>query len=148
MRYFLGLLVVVVACSDDGGSMDAAVRALDVAFDKSSSTLGATNVQDALDELAQRPVAEAPVGPRIKTVVDVKPNPGTAGTALHTASCPDPVHDLALGGACPFGGDGAELAGSDLSNDTNLAQYTCAWRQPSGASGNMRAVVTCLTAAR
>jgi hypothetical protein len=39
--------------------------ALETPYDNRSSTLGAENVQDAVDELAARPVAEAPLAGRL-----------------------------------------------------------------------------------
>jgi hypothetical protein len=153
MRALLALLVIASACSDDGGSTtsDASsclCKALEVAFDKSSSTLGATNVQDAIDEIAARPAAEAPVGGRIKTLVQVFPNPGTMGGVTQTLSCSDPAHDLALGGACGGGGTNAQLRETRINNDTNMASYTCAWSQPTGGTEAMRVTVVCLTGAR
>jgi hypothetical protein len=153
MRALLPLLVIATGCSDNGGSTtsDAAscsCTALQVAFDKTSSMLGASNVQDAIDEVAARPIAEPPVGDRIKTIVQVFPNPGTMGGVEQTLACPDPRHDVALGGACGGGGTRAQLVETRINNDTNVASYTCGWSQPTGGSDAMRVTVVCLTQAR
>src|SRR5262245_23646847 len=67
-------LLVAAACSDNGTSQADAQGACTctaerVSYDHSTSTLGANNVQDAVDELAARPIPEPPVGPRIQTIV-------------------------------------------------------------------------------
>jgi hypothetical protein len=152
MRALLASLMFVAAC--DGSSATAAdsatsctCKALGVSFDKTSSGLGAMNVQDALDELAARPVAEAPVGGRIQTVVKTFPNPGTKGGVSQTLDCPDPAHDIALGGACGFV-DNATLGETIITNDASHASYACSWLQPNGSPSNMRVTVVCLTKAR
>lgn len=153
MRQHLQLLALVplVSCSDGNAvSTDAgtcACKAIQTSFDKGTSTLGATNVQDAIDELAARPVAEAPIGSRIRTIDKVFPNPGTHGGVGQKLSCADPVHDLAIGGACGFV-DNAELVETTIENDATRASYGCSWLQRDGSTSSMRVTVVCLTGAR
>lgn len=153
VRFLLALsTLLVVSCSDGGQTTTdgalCACKAVEVAFDKTSSPLGAVNVQDAIDELAARPLPEPPIGGRLKTVVQVFPNPGTMGGVSQTVSCPDAAHDIALGGACGGGGDNAQLQETRITNDANAASYTCSWSQPNGGSETMRVTVVCLTQAR
>ncbi len=153
MQRHLMMLAVVMfaACDGDGAQTNDAAsctcKALNVSFDKTSSGLGASNVQDAIDELAARPIPEAPVGGRIQTVVRTFPNPGTKGAVSQIAECPDPSHDIAIGGACSFV-DGATLVGTAINNDSTHASYLCGWLQPDGSPTNMGVSVVCLTMAR
>jgi hypothetical protein len=147
----LALLVTLGACSNNGSSPagpDAGtVRALQVSFDKATSTLGATNVQDALDELAARPIAEAPIGSRIKTIVKPMPFPGLSGSVTLMADCSDPSHDVALGGACGFI-DAATLVQTSIANDATHASFVCGWSKAGPGAGNTSVTVVCLTGAR
>lgn len=144
-------IAVVLGCSDSGASVADAggytCKALQVSFDKNSSALGASNVQDAIDELAERPVAETPIGGRIKTIDKFFPNPGTHGGVSQVAECDDPRHDLALGGACGYV-DGATLAETTLLNEEGNASYRCGWMQLEGSSTKLRVTVVCLQGAR
>ncbi len=76
-KIFVGVIVAVAfaGCGEsndvtplDGSCSCSTAPAVEVAFDNASSMLGASNVQDAIDELASRPVAEVPVGSRIETL--------------------------------------------------------------------------------
>ncbi len=150
MVRLLGVLAVsllVVGCEAEDGDDECSCEArpaLETPYDNMSSMLGAANVQDALDELAGRPVAEASVGSRL--VIVEKETPNTGGEIMSAnASCPDVEHDLALGGACwtqPL--PGVALAGSDLGE----AGYSCTWHQPMDNVEVVKVSVRCLRNAR
>jgi hypothetical protein len=146
------LLMAVLAfgCNGTDAQTDAGAcscQAVSTSFDNASSSLGADNVQDAIDELAARPVAEPPIGERIETVTRVFSNPGTIGAVTQTAQCPTPARDLALGGACGFVFSAA-LVETRIANGTNDASYACGWDQSTAGSGNMSVTVVCLRNAR
>jgi hypothetical protein len=147
---FFGL-TMLLSCSDNAQmTADAGAcmcKAAQVSFDKASSTLGATNVQDALDELAARPIAEPPIATRIKIVDKGVPNPKTSGNVEATADCPNPGHDMAIGGGCGFV-DSASINEAVLVNDATHASYRCGWSQPTGSSTLMSVSVVCLLNAR
>src|SRR5262249_12313923 len=151
MRAFLPLLIFVVACDGSSTSTSDATaacncKALNVSFDKASSGLGAANVQDAIDELAARPLPEPAVGGRIQTIIKAFPNPGTHGGITLTADCADTAHDVALGGACGFD-FGGTIVETRVTNDETHASYTCGWDQPTGGTQNVSVTVVCLTKA-
>lgn len=144
----LGIGLLIAGCSSDTGSDGSCScepkAALETKYDNMSSMLGAENVQDALDELAARPVAEAPVGPRMIIVEEETPNTG-ADVISANGGCPDQAHDVALGGACimpPL--PGVALVGSILGE----GGYACKWRQPMGNTDPVTVQVRCLLNAR
>jgi hypothetical protein len=148
----LAVIIAVTACSDGAGNEGdggvCACRAIQVSFDRASSTLGAMNVQDAIDELAARPVPEAAVGGRIRTIVRTFENPGTARVEK-TATCDDPAHDVALGGGCAFAStpDNSAIVRSIPRNEPEPS-FTCAWSQPAGTQDTLFVYVVCLSQAR
>ena len=149
-RFLCLVLLGLASCDESPGGADAGTcscAAATTTFDNTSSALGAENVQDAVDELAARPIAEPPVGSRIETITRVFTNPGTAGAVTQVASCPMPARDLALGGACGFVFNGL-LVETRISNEASQASYACGWDQPSGGTGNMTVTVVCLRNAR
>jgi hypothetical protein len=144
------LLLLFLGCDDSPSRSDAgacACEAVTTSFDNASSSLGADNVQDAIDELAARPIPEAPVGSRIETITRTFANSGSAGGVSRTADCPDPAHDLALGGGCSFA-DGANLVATGVSNDATHASFSCSWVQDAPSQTMLAVTVVCLRNAR
>lgn len=152
------LLLCLVGCpgngdddqplADSGQCQCPTPTAVTTTYDNQSSQLGAENVQDALDELAARPVAEAPVAGRIEKVVMKVDNPGTANLDLKV-SCPR-LTDIAIGGGCgQIIDSGASLQGFELqraSVDFPAAQR-CMYAQPPGPKANqIELSVLCLKA--
>lgn len=141
------LLVFAVAtgCQNDSATMpDAAATpqtALATFYDKSSSTLGASNVQDAIDELAARPIAEPPLGPRLQLVVKSFPKVDDSTAQSEVLYCPDKEHDIALGGSCGGGGNMSQISDTILS----ASAYACRWVHPKGPDDSYEIRVRCLT---
>jgi len=142
----LVVLGVVGGCDDDDPALPDAgsctcepPTAVEVTYDKASSPLGADNVQDAVDELAARPLAEAPVAGRLQLVSAEVDNPGLSFITV-SLSCPA-AGDIAIGGACgPLLTPGAQLRGTGL--DTN--SYGCIYEQPVGNTDKPFLSVMCL----
>lgn len=146
--WLIATLGAVTGCPDDTtASPDAAAvpqTALATPYDKRSSTLGATNVQDAIDELAQRPLAEAPLVGRLEFVAKDFPNKGGV-SQTEEATCPDPMHDFAISGSCRTNTNiGTTLTGFTLGE----SKYVCDWRQDPRNDDHYQVWVLCLRNAR
>jgi hypothetical protein len=149
-RWLPALLLLFLGCDDSPSRSDAgacACEAVTTSFDNASSPLGADNVQDAIDELAARPIPEAPVGSRIETITRTFANSGSAGGITRTAECPMPTRDLALGGGCSVV-DTASLVGTAVVNDAASAAYSCSWLQSASSQTMLGVTVVCLRNAR
>jgi hypothetical protein len=131
-------LVSIAGCPDESKTeptSDAAPHthslqsALQTPYDKASSKLGADNVQDALDELAERPLAEAPLGMRLywHTVSFTD----TKESVELKATCPISDKDVVIGGACLPPIAKATLLGSDFG--PNGSYFKCSYRQEVGS---------------
>lgn len=140
------LALAVGACNGSdtaGGACECEQTALATAYDHASSSLGAENVQDAIDELAGRPT-DQPIGPRLVLIETITENDGTEFVG-GGAACPDRDHDVALGGSCEVDYVlGREFLGSTL---TDLG-FSCAWKQPLGSTEPLRVSVRCLRNAK
>jgi hypothetical protein len=129
-RAALWTVLGVGAC----GSAAAAVAmvASEVGYSNQSTSLKAHTVQAAIDELAVRQETETPVGKRlvyVTTTIDNKREERFSGEA----SCPDPAHDLPLGGSCSAG-PRVRLGASYLLKDPDekgvpRAKYACDFDQ-------------------
>jgi len=156
MRFrFLLVLSVAAACSDDGNNspIDAqgacTCTAETVSYDHTTSTLGANNVQDAVDELAARPIPESPVGPRIKTiVVPFTLTDQAPGGVEKFATCTNEATDVVLGGACGFVGSANYLGSTRIINSSTEAKFSCGYTIPETISANSSVTVVCLTNAK
>lgn len=149
MRLSLLSIVLPLALSgcpsDSGSTTDANEHthaALETTYDRTSSTLGAANVQDALDELAARPIAEAPLASRLELVVETFPNNKQTLQNEH-ARCPDEAHDIALSGSC-FGASVSSIATTLL----GVSTYECRINQTAGSTDMLEVRVLCLRNAR
>lgn len=144
--YLLLPLFLLTGCPSDNNSTteDAqhAHSAIETKYDKTSSMLGADNVQDALDELATRREGEPPLASRLELVVKTFKNNGK-DFQYDSADCPDKDHDLALSGSC------GRLPFTTISS-TELAQaaFACAMHQPPGTTEDLEVRVLCLRNAR
>ncbi len=151
----LGLMLGVAACSDNGSTpqIDAqgacTCTAQTVSYDKSTSNLGAVNVQDAIDELAARPIPEPPVGPRIKTIVVPFTLTNQApGGVEKFATCTNEATDVVLGGACGFVGSANYLGSTRIINSTTEAKFSCGYTIPEMITATSSVTVVCLTSAK
>jgi hypothetical protein len=93
----LSIATIVAAC-DDASSQSCRATALDVDYDNSYGGLGAENVQDAIDELAARPLAEEPLERRMYFSGGEGVFGGAPGLYSIVAACDE--GDLALSGSC------------------------------------------------
>lgn len=145
--WLVATLGAVTGCPDDTtAAPDAAVApqtALQTPYNKQSSTLGAVNVQDAIDELAQRPIAEAAIGSRLELVVREFPN-NNMTYQQELLYCPDKDHDIAMSGSCNSLARTAALRSTIL----GPASFYCEWSQLEGNTGNYDVRVLCLRNAR
>jgi hypothetical protein len=145
----LSLLAMSTGCpSDNNNTPDAGSctctppKAEQVSYDHVSSGLGAENAQDALDELAARPVAEAPIEGRLQLVDTAVTNTGAA-LILLSQPCPQPT-DIALGGGCGLmSTPGTKLLATTLTAAPN-AGYSCNYEQPAGNMEQVHITVMCL----
>ena len=151
----LVVLSVAAACSDDGNNaqIDAqgacTCTAEGVSYDHTSSNLGAANVQDAVDELAARPIPEPAVGPRIRTiVVPFTLTDQAPGGISKTAACSDESKDIVLGGACGYVGPRNFLGSTSIVNSSNEAKFSCGYDVPETISATSSVTVVCLSNAK
>jgi hypothetical protein len=149
----LGLTLLIAGCPADDNDQDAAAQctcqpetALQTSYDNASSGLGAENVQDALDELADRPIAELPIGGRLQMIQQTLPNDGSVRPQPEL-DCPDMEHDIALSGTCGAV-EGATLRGSGLLNGATVASFFCSYEQPAGNTDDILVTILCLRNAR
>ncbi len=148
------LLFGMVACTDSGNTPADAQGACTctaetVSYDHATSSLGATNVQDAVDELAARPIPEPPVGPRLKTIVVPFTLTNQApGGISKTAACPDESKDVALGGACGFVGPRNFIGSTSVLNSSTEAKFSCGYDVPETITATSSVTVVCLTNAK
>ncbi len=148
------LLFGIVACSDGGNTPADAQGACTctaetVSYDHATSSLGATNVQDAVDELAARPIPEPPVGPRLKTIVVPFTLTNQApGGVEKSAACDNEARDIVLGGSCGFVGSSNFLVRTDIANSTTEARFTCGYTVPATITASSLVTVVCLTNAK
>lgn len=138
--------------------------ALQTSYDHESSTLGAENVQDAVDELATeasamatllesqdsrmaaleaRPIAESAVSGRLELLAVESVNDGTALVSA-TANCPTTT-DVPISGSCDAIPTGSLLGTAIVFNATQAA-FQCVWSQPLGTTDALRVRVMCLHA--
>ena len=152
LRFCCLLALSVVACSDNGNNpqIDAqgacTCTAEGVSYDHTTSSLGAANVQDAVDELAARPIPEPPVGPRIKTIVvpfTVTNQP--PGGIEKSAACDNEARDIVLGGACGFVSSSNPLVSTAINNSSTEAKFTCGYTVPATVSATSSVTVVCLS---
>ena len=139
------------ACDSAGGTPDTVGQcgcesgeqtALQTRYDPSSSTLGAENVQDAIDELAARQTAEQVIAERVVRVQETAQNPGTVEFDA-TLDCPDPDHDLAIGGGCD------EVIGGTLRGQGLFGGgIVCRYKQSASNTATARITVVCLKGSR
>lgn len=141
----MGLSMLAGCPSDNNSQPDAGncscapPTALQVTYDKTSSMLGATNVQDAVDELAARPLPEAPIEGRLEFVDQAVTNTGITLPAFEQP-CPHPT-DIALGGGCgPMFAAGTRLLGTTL----EAHGYGCNYEQPASNTEAPHITVMCL----
>jgi hypothetical protein len=147
-------LFVAAACSDNGTAQTDAQGACTctaetVSYDHSSSTLGASNVQDAVDELAARPIPEPPIGPRVKTiVVPFTLTDQAPGIISKAAACPNESVDVVLGGACGAVGTTNYLLRTDIANSSTEAKFSCGYAIPETITATSSVTVVCLANAK
>jgi hypothetical protein len=98
IRSFVLAIATVVAACDDGASQLCRATALEVDYDNSYGGLGAENVQDAIDELAARPLAEEPLERRMYFSRSAGVFGGEPGLYSIVAACDE--GDLAISGSC------------------------------------------------
>jgi hypothetical protein len=140
----------IAGCNGNGPI--GAQSALDTPYDNSSSTLGADNVQDAIDELAARPLPEAPLrdrfyfGPWLVSDQPTAPNI-TLGVEcggdemVVSVSCDYQPHGWPTSGAAPIL-QAAYVEGLEPKEGVGI----CAWGTPDGLvpTGTFRARALCL----
>lgn len=124
------------ARADSGQCECPTPTALQVSYDKTSSQLGADNVQDAVDELAARP-AEPPLAGRLTRIAVQVDNSGMEFLNI-SLSCPAAT-DVALGGGCGLI-SGATLTSTSLGEN----RYSCNYKQLMGTVEKPLLTVMCL----
>jgi hypothetical protein len=138
------LALAFSACGDDddGATTDGGEctcptpSAQQINFDNGTSTLGAENVQDALDELAQRPLGEPSLAGRITQMEKELDN---AGGEILSGSISCPEGDIALGGGCGFLLGGGVLTSAGGGGGI----YGCSYQQPAGNTAKPTISVMC-----
>lgn len=171
---FLLLVPVLAAtgCPIDGNTTDAGQCAcptptaaqISYVVPDADAGISATNVEQALDQLAARPIAEPPIGSRIITLSqNVSPDSSLSNTTrlIGQLSCPDPVHDVAIGGACgehpnALTDSAAALQSAGVENGPNpvggaaRAQQFCDYKQtqPPAVGAKVGVNLVCLRNAR
>lgn len=172
----LACVALLAACpgDDEVVGADAATCSCDpqtaaqTSYDNSSSGLGGTNVQGALDDLAgavsaveeiaadhearltavegQVPPLQA-IGAAIEFVTTEFPNSGAVSVSP-VAACPNEAHDIAIGGACLHTGASASLVITNIIVSEGVARFQCRWHQSEGATEPLEVTVVCLRNAR
>jgi hypothetical protein len=138
----------MTATADANGAA-CTCTAASVPYDHASSGLAADNVQDAVDELASRPIAEAPVDPRIKTItVPFTLTSQPAGEISKTAACSNEATDVVLGGACGYVGTQNFLLATTITNSQTEAKFVCSYTVPATLNATSSVTVVCLTDAK
>jgi len=98
------------------------------------------------DAMAVQPQGWNDFSSRVVQIMTQVRNPGGAVVSA-TSACPDPVHDIAIGGDCNAGDD-ASLFSTRLVTAAGATGYTCSFKQSEGNPSPVVVSVLCVINAR
>lgn len=134
---FVAGLVIMAGCETTPGESECTTSAHAVTYEP-AATLASANVQDALDELAARPIPERPLAQRMYRR-ETGSFTSAAGPYSLELPCDEPGH-LALSGSCLMNSDNDSVPPPRLVSNgrTDIeSTWRCEWTIPSDlAPGN------------